>query len=308
MSDVAAGIIERFRRYGWSTPEGEWGALYSDHRGALRDALESGDVAALDDLLAGSFFDMCGGLLSTQELVADHIRGILETWAVSTAPLANLTSRPSSPVARGDASMLPIRWGNRVVNTLDAPRHDHYAVQIMRYLPSGGTMMEVGCGIGGVARQLWARKAPVRVVLCDMPETLYLTWYYLSAITDLRVGWWDDDGPLDVVLLPDSCLHQWTGRPDLILAAHSLSEMPMDVARGYLSWADEHGVRYIYSDNAAWVTPSPEGKVNSCVSFPEVLLADLVPPGPYAERWRRQIPWDLPKTRYVEVFYERVEP
>ena len=302
---VASGILSRYRRYGWSDPAGEWGLVQSEGRTNLRAAMEAGDVAVLAALLADDFFGLCGGIGSNAEVTPDVVERVLESWAVSVSRWADLATRGTVDV--GDV-LAPVLH-DCIVASLDTPRHDHYAVQIMRYLPDGGTLLEIGGGYGGVARQLYARGSAVRVVLCDLPETLYLAWYYLSETTGLRIAWWDDDLSADLVLVPDFDLRAWGGRPDMVFAAHSLSEMPPDVARGYMTWANEQGARYIYSDNAAWTTPSPPGgKPNLCERFPEVLMGDLVPPGPYAERWRRQVGWDLPETRYIEAFYERVEP
>jgi len=302
---VASGILSRYQRYGWSEPEGEWGFVQSAGRTMLRAALGAGDADALHSLLADSFFSLCGGIGSNTEPTPEVVGRVGWSWALSVAPWKDLARRGAVDV--GDV-LTPVMHG-RVVASLDTPRHDHYAHQIMRYLPDGGTLLEIGGGYGGVARQLYARGSVVRVVLCDLPETLYLAWYYLSETTGLRIAWWDDDPGADVVLVPDFDLRAWAGKPDMMFAAHSLSEMPHDVARGYLAWASEQGVQYIYSDNAAWVTPAPPGgERNLCELYPEVSMGDLVPPGPYVERWRRQIHWDLPEPRYVEAFYERVEP
>lgn len=299
MGDIATGIIERYRRYGRSEPGGEWGFLYNTAWTEFHELLEAGDAEALDRALSSRFFTLCGGIAS--QVVPDQptVRRMIGIWGAMTAdfPSPNCGSYSIDPLS-------PAMDG-KVVATMDTPRHDHYAVQILRYLSPGDVLLEIGGGYGGTTLQLLSRSVGIQVVLCDLPETLYLAWFYLTATSDRPVSWWDDKPMADVVLVPDFELGSWDGRPRMVFSAHSLSEMPAEVVADYLAWISRAGVQYFYTDNAAFVGTGPGSLL--CESFPEVLMSDLVPPGPYVERWRRQIPWDTEVTRYMEAFYERVE-
>jgi hypothetical protein len=274
----------------------EWGALYADGAwGLFRQTLDTGDVDLLGSWLEEHFWEVCGcGLITPfayQGSAGEKFRDtIIRNWSVSTGTWEELSQRG---VPMG---VLP------APHTLDTPRHDHYAVQIMRYLPTGGRVLEVGGGYGGVARQLQIRKSPVQIILCDLPETLYLAWYHLAENTDAAIAWWDDDPGANIVLVPGPEIGA-IDTASLFFSAHSLSEMPADTALEYLGWATERGVPYIYIDQAhgGW-----DNNVTAPFNFPERLLFDMHLPG-YVERWRRSYPWDTPQSRYCEVFFERLE-
>jgi len=261
----------------------------------LREALETGDPDTLWAFLDEHFYLVIGGGLSTP-IAEDLRKSVVHTWATSTAPWQDLADNVV------DTGPLGTEY------TFDTPRHDHYAVQILRYLRTG-PVVEIGGGYGGMALQLCQRSKDVQIVLCDLPETLYLAWYHLTKNSDASIAWWDDDPDADVVLVADTELRASGICPVMVFAAHSLSEMPAGVARDYVAWVDEVKARYFYTDNAVHrpnpaITPE-SGCQTLSQRHPEQVMSTMQPSSNYVERWRRQYPWDVKSTRYCEVFYER---
>jgi len=222
-----------------------------------------------------------------------------ETWAKHTmsTDLARLEVPDCcEPVYSG------VIQGTRILP--DTPRHDHYAERITRALPFGGLIVEIGGGYGGLAFQLMRWQPAHRVVLCDLPETLYIAGYWLSRVMpDLVVGWWDEAPDAQIVLLPAQDRDAWQGTPDLVFAAHSLSEFGPAEARAYIDWLRQRAVRYFYHDNAIAKPVTMSG--STVEVFPEVLASDLDPGPPYVERWREVVHWAMSGERYGQFFYER---
>ena len=222
-------------------------------------------------------------------------------WAKMThSPVVDRMEAPAmgQPIALtvGTAS------GRMVYVMLDTPRFDHYAERIVEVVPHGGTVLEIGGGYGGTALQLLRHDPTLRVVMVDIPETLYLAAYFLSE-AGVPVAWWDDApearSHAGVVLLPAQELAQCAPRPDLVFSAHTLSGLDRATGAGYLAWLAASGARYFYHDD---VTETVTG-VWMTDTFPEVLASDLVPVG-YREVWRERTPWMAIVDRFCEFFYE----
>jgi len=294
---VATGIIERYKRYGWSTPPGEWGHTQSQFRREYHAILERGAVDALDLMLANMFqTNACLGLVSITSTDVDAflaaVTDSVQLWMQWTDGRNADLPRLAAPNV-GNPSVLNV-LGTLVM--VDTPRHDHYARQIVGLLPKGGTVLEIGGGYGGAALQILRSSGNIQVVICDIPETLYLAWYWLHS-AGVNVAWYDEDPNADVLLLPAQELGAWDRTPDLVFAAHSLSEFTAPVTERYMEWIRKVKPRYFYHDNAL-VTGHVCG-------FEEVLCADMVPGPPHREVYRAPTPWPNTTGRYWEFLYER---
>ena len=293
---LATAIIERYKRYGWSTPPGEWGQTQLLFRKDFHDILERGDVAALDLMLENMFqTEACLGLVSITSTDVDTfltaVTDSVQLWMQWTDGGNADLPRLAAPSA-GNPSVMNVD-GTLVM--MDTPRHDHYARQIVSLLPDGGTVFEIGGGYGGMALQILRTDPSVQVVICDIPETLYLAWYWLHTI-GVDVAWYDEGPDADVVLLPAQELGAWDRTPDLVFAAHSLSEFTPSVTERYMEWIRKVKPRYFYHDNAL---------VPVDFAFPEVLCSEMVPGPPYREVYRAWAPWPNTQWRYWEFMYER---
>ena len=297
-------IIERYQRYGWSEPVGEWGVIQSAYRQELRDALDTGDVDALDTVLSVMFRGkLAYGLTSAPEdlekMLPQQLTWRLALWAkvIDVPDIERLAATDAGDPIVIHATAL---GGNVVPIMPDVMRFDSYARRIVNVLPSG-VVLEIGSGYGGVALQLLRSSTDIQIVLCDIPETLYLAYYWLSKSTERSVAWWDDDPAADVVLLP--CGELWGSGidPDLVFSAHSLSGMDSETIDGYMGWLGMTNARYFYHDDVA---ETVEGVWMTSV-FPEVLIGDIEPPEGFVEQWRENTPWMGLSDRFLEMFYER---
>jgi putative sugar O-methyltransferase len=185
--------------------------------------------------------------------------------------------------------------------TLDSFRFDSYAHRIACALPDGGTVLEIGGGYGGVALQLLRTRPGFRVVLCDLPDTLYLAGWWLSNVAEARVAWWDDDPDADIVLLPCQELDAWAGPVDLVFTAHSLSGMDRASIAHYVAWVERSPARYFYHDDV--LVPTSTIWMNE--RFPEVPVSEMPVPRGFRLVWRDRTPWTGLPDRFCEFFYER---
>ena len=303
---IAGGIIERHARYGWSEPEGEWGHIHGGARQGLRKALDAGDTEVLDEILDTMFRNpVCLGMLSfdyRQMDTSEGLKALTQALSNSTATWLAFTDNADLRALQSPRVCHPVLGRVSGVSMMvDTPRHDYYARRIRALLPDGGTVLEIGGGYGGMARQLLQYSGDIRVVLCDLPETLYLAWHWLTR-AGLSVAWFDEDPDADVCLLAAQSLED-CAQADLVFAAHSLSEMPLDTTRRYLEWIEAVGPRYFYHDSAHTKPPTDGGRTSDM--FPETMAIDLIPGDPYHEVYRAPTLWDGWGSRYWEFLYER---
>jgi hypothetical protein len=299
---VIVSMIQRHRQYGWSMPVGEWGAIQAEDRKDFRLALNAGNAleieALLDEMLRGP---LSFGLVSVggdpQNEVPQMVMWRLALWA-KVSPSVDIERLRAPDV--GSPMTLHVSGSETVVPVMvDTPRFDCYAQRIIQVLPTGA-VLEIGCGFGGTALQILRGSPGIQVVLCDIPETLYLAGYWLSKSTDRTVAWWDENPDADVVLLPAHCLEDWTRPVDVVFSAHTFSGLDRASIARYLTWLSGSSARYFYHDdvtetvNGIWLTDR----------FPEVLASEMVPEG-FTERWREKTPWSGLTDRFCEFFYER---
>jgi hypothetical protein len=296
-TDVAAGIVERFRRYGWSTPEGEWGAINAETRSELHGILSAGDPRALASYLNKMFqTPLYYGLVSMSDSVDDVLQQVLWRLALWTYFTPERNDEVLAAPKVGSPFVVDV---NGVPIAIDTPRFDLYAQRIAALSP--GTVLELGGGYGGVALQA-SRRCDAQWVLCDIPETLYLAWYWLSYAADRHIAWWDEDPGADIVLLPQTELEASGCRPDVVFAAHTLSGLPAPEIARYMAWLDKSGARYFYHDDA---TEDSGPGVWMADRFKETLLADFHVPDSYELVRSDRIPWAGPCDRFQEALYAK---
>ncbi len=295
-----AEIIERHRMYGWSEPVGEWGVIQSKYRADLKEALDRENETMLDGVLAEMFRGtLAVGLVSMTDPVSDlpySVAWRMALWAKMTGCV------DMEPLVAPEVGNPVVVYESSVPVMPDAPRFDHYARRCIKLIPDGGTVFEIGGGYGGVALQLLRASSKVRVVICDIPETLYIAGYWLSRASERSVGWFDTSPEADVVLLPAHELDSWTGDIDIVFSAHSLSGMDRKTVDGYMAWLEGSGAGYFYHDDVVrtvtdvWMTNH----------FPEILAEDITPPDCYELSWRESTPWMGLTDRFCEFMYARM--
>ena len=303
VSDV---ILDRYARYGWSAQDGEWGYIQSRTRREYRELLDRGDASELDEHFNGMFQSpMCVGLVSVdyRSMGTAHNRGryMADTehnvlmWRAHTD--SSDVERLAAPVV-GQALAVDVD-GTSVM--IDTPRHDHYAHRLGATLRGGqGTILEIGGGYGGFALQAIRQFGDkMRVVICDLPETLYLAYYWLSR-AGVDVGWWDDGSSFDVALVPAADLG-YIEDIHALLAAHSLCEMPLAVARRYIDWVDSSRPPYVLLDTAHVLDKC--AVLTTADVFPETMSHDLMPGESYREMYRAPTCWAGSGKRYWEFLF-----
>ena len=310
---IAAAIIERYQTYGWSEPPGEWGAIHNCSRREYHDVLERGDTDALQLMLGRMFIDAaCAGIVTfdqrhanddpTVDYFKNDVCQNLCRWMEHTSSTEDDISRLEAPQV-GSPCVIDV---DGIGVMYDTPRHDHYAQRIISLLQDGGVVFEIGGGYGGTALQILRSSENIRVVLCDLPETLYFAWHWLDNSTDRSVAWHDDDPFADVVLLPAHEIKGWY-KADVVFAAHSLSEFTLPVVQDYMEWIQTRLPRYFYHDNVHSgnldIAVAP-GHVGTYDIWPEVMSCDMDPGDSYREVYRAPTLWRGTGQRYWEFLYE----
>lgn len=321
---IVDGIIERYRWYGWTLPEtGEWRHINGKTRQFLREALERGDHACIEHQLRTLFRQpLSAGLASSAWSCMMPQRVPPACWAEHVPPIRQKEDRAWLYEHEKEVAKNTVWWrlytdapidclaapdvGEPITADIggvpvmaDTPRHDHYADVLARLIPEGGTLLIIGGGYGGTARQMLLRRPDVHVVLTDLPETLYIAWYWL-ALSGHSVGWYDDTHHHDIVLVRHDT--KWPSA-DAVLAAHCLPEMPERVVAEYMAAIRSNGARYFMHDSThVQIELHP---TMACANFPEQVSATMHPGAPYVEVYRAPTPWEHTGGRYWEFLYER---
>jgi hypothetical protein len=327
--DLIAAILARHARYGWTADlNGEWDDIQWRVRKSYRARLGSGDPKELGELFA-SLFRSCivqglisydlGDIAATEDMeaLARSLGQNAQVWFAGMDPVrdAPLEAAVRAELANVRAptfgapvtfNLTPTGLEHDVVPVMfDTIRHDWYARRCLKLCPDGTTLLEIGAGYGGVVWQMFRRGWNGRAVLCDIPETLYAAFYFLSRC-GLTVRWHDE--PLegaDVVLLPAKDYATWTAPVHLVFAAHSLSEMDAAVGTAYVRWIEQAlRPRWVYYDaSRLWAPEHADPESRSFVKFPELLIGDIAPRPPYQEVFSAPITWAQSGDRYCEYLY-----
>jgi hypothetical protein len=319
---VAERILEKYKRYGWSRPVGEWGFIQEESRRELRDVLEDGALTHLTVVLAKMFqCSVSAGLTSqrdygmdgVEELKAGYQKAVeqhLIVWALYAWPDGDIASLAAPRV--GEPDIATTKFG--VDTTLDLPRHDRYARWISGLTPEGGTVLIIGGGYGGTVRQLLLCRPDVWVTMVDLPETLYLAWYWLDGC-GLDVGWWEPRADTvaewnaaehaRIELLPYQDLDDGWPDADVVFGAHCFSEMSETVVADYMRRIRESGAKY-FAHSSAHQTPKTTTAESTCVLYPERKSNEMSPGPPYREIMRAPASmWLNTGERYWDFLFAR---
>jgi hypothetical protein len=113
--DIAAGVLQRYRRYGWTQPAGEWGAIQTEVRAELRQLLEDGNAHNLAVYLAHMFqTPLYYGLVSMTGDLDDlptQLTQRLALWTMltenrDTTPLRASNAGSALAIQVGDVAMM----------------------------------------------------------------------------------------------------------------------------------------------------------------------------------------------------------
>ncbi|CAB4334965.1 MAG: putative sugar O-methyltransferase [Actinobacteria bacterium] len=120
------------------------------------------------------------------------------------------------------------------------------------------TIVEIGSGYGGLADTLLRHSPNTKLILVDFPEVLLLAWTFIGAWhPEKRIVLFDEkslvpNSDFDILLVPNNLLgaFQSSGTEiDLMLNTVSFQEMTTSQVQGYIDFANDLGIQFIYSLN-----------------------------------------------------------
>jgi hypothetical protein len=153
---------------------------------------------------------------------------------------------------------------NAVATTVDNRRvssaflyHLGIAARVRAVAGSCGRVFELGSGYGGLARVLKLLYPEAQIVLCDLPETLYLCWVYLrrhfpnarfATVVEAEAATTAD---ADFLFTPAQAAKAISGSAfDVAINAASLSEMTQDACDYYIDLIQNHiDLKYFFHIN-----------------------------------------------------------
>jgi hypothetical protein len=275
------------------TADGEWKWINEHKRQDYIRALDKGDRSALSKILSNFFRESASyGIHSLYRNMQDALQKDFSTWKEFTEQTDH---RPLSMPNIGNPVGMKVRG---VFMAPDQPRHDYFALKIRALKPN--TVLEIGGGYGGLALQL-SRRMRVKYIDIDLPETLYLAYYFLSK-AGINVKWALKNRPdADVVLVPADRKHLVQSKVDVVFNANSLSEMGKTTVN-----------EYFQSVNTVWKPEHVLHQNSNVLLFPhsgrhiEVLARDFpLDKKKYVEVYRAMAPWQGAGGRYRE-FVQKV--
>lgn len=277
-----------------TTADGEWGWINQNKKTDYLHALDSGNTEKLAHILSNFFReDAAFGIYSnygeTMQLDLEKDVGIWKEFTEQTDLSILETPDVGNPydISVGGVRIAP-----------DQPRHDYFACKIKTLAPD--SMLEIGGGYGGLALQIM-RRMKVSYVNIDLPETLYIMYYFLSK-AGYDVQWAIDSLPeAQIVLVPTDRKQLVTGKYDLVFNSNSLSEMGRPTVESYFD-----------SINTVWQPIYLLHQNSNVLLFPdsvrhiEVLSKDFpIDKTKYIEIYRAISPWQGAGGRYREFLYKQ---
>ena len=272
--------------------DGEWKWINENKKPGYIRALQQGDPEALAAILANVFQeDASYGFYTydTDSLKASMISD-LNIWREFTER-DDISSLAMPDVGRAHGIIVD---GTRIAPF--QPRHDYYALKIKSLAPK--IVLEIGGGYGGLALQL-SRRAKVRYINCDLPETLYVAYYFLKKV-GLNVQWAIDTWPDAPIVFVPTNRRRMIKKADLVFNGLSFSEMSKETVDDYFELINNvWKPRYIFHQNSN-VLLFPDSPRHI-----EVLARDFPIDKKYREIYRAISPWQGGGGRYREYLYDR---
>lgn len=275
--------------------DGAWRWTRENKNNEYMSALASDNPAQLAKILCNMFqSDAIFGLanLDTQMAESDFLRDI-DTWREFTEQ-SDLSCLVIPEIGNPSHFYLD---GSRILH--DTPRFNYYAWRIHDMNPQ--SILEIGGGYGGLALQL-LRDKQIRYVDIDLPETLYLAYYFLSK-AGFDVKWALENIPeADVVFVPADRKHLVKESFDVVFNSYSLSEMGKASSDEYLNlintvWQPRH----FFHENANFLLyPNSERHI-------EILARNFpIDKSMYKKVYQAVSPWQGSGGRGREFLYQRI--
>lgn len=306
-------IQDRLRTVSGAT--GEWKWINEHKRGSYLKLLEEGDENKLAGCLVNMFRnDASYGIISSDFGIAKRNRRAQRD--LEDTILLDLDALEEFDEGASRAQWLA-NWktcgnlygyltsGNTLIS-VDAPRHRYFAGKIIRLLHERGVkrpvVFEIGGGYGGLALELFrSSRRRVTYINCDLPETLYLCYFFLrKTLPKVRIAWAVESMPkADIILVPAAAKHL-VQKADLIFNANSLSEMGWKTMEGYIGVLHRLRPHYFLHQNSNYLL-FPNSKRHI-----EILASEFpIKRSLYRKVYASVSPWQGAGGRYREYLYER---
>ncbi len=316
--DIARDILEVHTRltsaYGAT---GEWKWINRNRRSKYLSLLEKGDPKKLAYCLANMFRnDAIYGIISSDFAKARTKKGQFDLENQILLDLDTLVEFDEHEHRSLAWSVQDWHCGNPYgyltrKNTLivvDTARHIYYANKINALLNNATThrptIFEVGGGYGGLCLELLnlSDLKGLRYINCDLPETLYLCYFFLKKMlpSSVRIGWATEKMPnADIILVPahkkDLVTHA-----DIMFNTLSLSEMGRKTVDEYIGILHKIKPRYFLHTNSNFVL-FPDSERHVEVTASEFGIKDSV----YKRIYMALSPWQGGGGRSREYLYIR---
>lgn len=317
-AEIAREIISIHERLKYALPaDGEWLWINQNKKPEYIRTLQEGDAPGLARILANVFRDPAiYGVITSDFQTIGSLDGQL---ALENAILLDLdawrefTEQDDSDLPMLDMPRVGNPYGaliNNVLISADHPRHDYYALklaELARVLEKDRpVVLEVGGGYGGLCLQFHRRVPRGIFINCDLPESLYLAYYFLRRGTDKKIVWAIDKMPpesegADIVLLPAQLKEMIAGPVDIFFNANSFSEMERKTVEDYMRLMHRLLPSYFLHQNSNFLLfPNSPRHIEVLAStFP-------IDKKVFREVYRAIMPWQGAGGRYREFLYQRM--
>lgn len=314
---IAEEVMIVHRQLKKMTPaDGEWSWINSNKKKNYLEALQKEDTAKLAEIFANMFReDAIYGLISSdfstvygledQRVLENSILLDLDAWREFTEQNDKDLSFLDMPRVGNPYGILI----NNILISADSPRHDYFSLKLMHLMKEANIsrphILEIGGGYGGLAFQLQRRISSLVYINCDLPESLYLAYYFLRKATNKKIVWAlgaisNDIYNADIIMIPAQNAGSIIVPIDVIFNCNSFSEMTKNTVGGYINLLHNLRPLYFLHQNSNFLLfPNSSRHIEVLAStFP-------IDYSLYKEVYRAISPWQGGGGRYREFLYCR---
>lgn len=302
--------------YQFSSASGEWKWINQNKKRSYFEILEKGESQSLARLLVNFFrneavyglissnFESLNSIDMSRELESQILLD-LDSWR-------EFTDQDDSGLSILDMPRVGNPYGflnNGILISVDQPRHDYFAKKIKDLCSQTPAdrprILEIGGGYGGLCLQLFRNIDNLCYINCDLPETLYIAYYFLRKSLNKKIVWALDgdtrDIFADIILVPAINGQKISPVVDVIFNSNSLSEMAKETVVSYMDLLHNLQPTYFLHQNSNFVLfpNSPRHIEVIATSFP-------IDKNLYHEVYRAISPWQGAGGRYREFLYKKI--
>ncbi len=298
-----------------SPATGEWSWINQNKRLGYLKVLQEEDALSLAKTLTNMFRnESIYGLISSDFLILKSAEGRLNlenNILLDLDAWREFTEQDDYDLKTLDMPRVGNPYGlmlQEILIAADNPRHDYFAWKLQQLAIDARKerprILDIGGGYGGLGLQIHRRMQNVCYVDCDLPESLYLAYYFLRKALNKKIIWAVDEETskltdADIILVPATNLDLISGSVDIIFNANSFSEMGRKTIDEYISLLHRLRPMYFLHQNSNFLLfPKSQRHVEILASaFP--ISYSL-----YQEVYRAMAPWQGGSGRYREFLYK----